>query len=286
MLKKQLKYDFLFGARIFLGMGGVLMGIGVIGWLLTIILSTPNQPAGNDAASLAFGLAQFYSLGITAAVVVSVVQLFHMYNRQCFGDYGHLMLTLPVGRGTLLVSKYIVAFFWVVFMFATMVLSMYIMTNNLPHSEFNFMTLPDGTQPVGLGLIGPIALLTSTLFAGITITFLLSTLMNSTIGGWRIHKSIALVIWAAVVSGFIIMAVQFNGRYRVWATREVTHEFTIDGSTRIGFHNFLDYIVGWDVGRIPLGNAFIDIFYVGAMLAFSLIIAGITYWLLRSKVSV
>lgn len=282
MFRKQLKYDFLFAGRMFVWMGILFLGVGLLGWLLGLLQLWGD---GNNFAM--FGVMQFMGLGMTIASVITVIQMFHLYNRQCFGSHGHLMLTLPVGRGVQLISKYIVALFWGAYTIVIIMLSMYLLTINIEGSDFGIIS-PDGSTMSGISVLGPITMIVFTGFAGIALLFFMITLMHSVFRGWQVHVAAALGVGVALLVLLIRIGTFLSARHREWVTR-ITQGW-IDTPTGPVYgtssRSFWQHEIGLHVGRIPVGDGFLDIYLVGAMLAFGLVMAGLTYWLLCKKITV
>ena len=280
MLLKQLKYDFIFSWRMFVGMGVTLLGMGL--YFLLMDITGFNTSALMPATAI--GGVQFMYHVMQVAIIFCLVQLLYMYNRHYFYEYGYLMLTLPVGRGVLLASKYLIALFWSAYTILVMTFSTFLSTANRDGTYFGFYN-SDRTVLTGIGLVGLLSNFIFAGFAGIAMLYLAVTLIHSTSFGQRVHKVFIIVTGLVAIMGiyFIGYNIVFRARERV----EVVTGYIIQSGEMIVTNLMIQRlpIIGAEVGRIPLGDYFIDIYFLAAMLAFGLLASGLTYWLLRKKIS-
>ncbi|MCL2204060.1 MAG: hypothetical protein FWB88_08995 [Defluviitaleaceae bacterium] len=274
MLRKQLKYDFIFAARFFLGMGAAGIGLGLLVFIMGGLSQSP--------ANFSLGAMQLMSTAWTVALAMSVAQIYQLYSRQFFGEVGHLMLTLPVGRGVQLLSKYLVALFWSFYIFATMFLSLRLMAARSESSSVG-ITGPGGEVLTGINLAGPLMQFAALAFSAVAILFLIVTLANCTLGGWRVHTIIAWLVGGLYFAAFVWAIAAISGRAREWVT--VDTSFVHDGVVHMGMRTFLAPTIGADIGRVPLGDMYVDVYLIAAALAFGLAAAGATHWLLRKKIT-
>ena len=181
MFIKQFKYDFFFAARAFFGMGIGILAIGLASGLIGRVqggfyFATTNQGF------------QVLSWVLMITVIIGGIQLFHLYNRQYFKNYGHLMMTLPVGRGVQLVSKYIAALVWVGFLIGVLTVSIRLLPLRFYDHLGEWTLIAPETIPFRhvntLGLFIKMALFW---FLFIAFLFFAATLKHSVIKGRRVH---------------------------------------------------------------------------------------------------
>ena len=104
MLLKLLKYDFLYSKNTFFG---IIILSFVFALYAGIQVDLPEQFL---FAALIIGI--IFSLLFTAAAIFSVVTLSNNFNKNLLSEHGYLMLTLPVKKEFLVMSKYIISVFW------------------------------------------------------------------------------------------------------------------------------------------------------------------------------
>jgi len=242
MFFKQIKYDLLFSRDAFLGMGGLLIGVAVVMSLITWQLGTAGF-----FGSVAFGVP--FSMVITGVFVAFVIQLVSFYKKSLFENSGYLMLTIPVDRASLLISKIVAALFWVNYMALVGLIMMAIIAMGFDGINFNFSMSNVSARVIFQVVEGFIGMNFFPLLI-ITVTYFGITLKNSVIGGFRVN---------GLVAGFVCIA------YLVFIFRFV---YTM---VVIIFSSYFDYFQSF---RITYFFVFV----------FAVVAASATYYLLKHKV--
>ena len=188
MFIKQLKYDLLFSRDAFLGMGALLIGMALV---IRMAVAAWGQ---GIMARVWVGLP--LSLAITVVIVASYFQLFVFYKRSFFGDSGYLMLTLPIERVRLLVSKLVVSLIWLNFMAAVGFIMAIILASGMRSNIGHYIIYPSSTADILDIIEGFLAMNIFTLLF-VAVTYFGISLSNSVIGKWRINGLISGVLCLA-----------------------------------------------------------------------------------------
>lgn len=257
MFTKILKYDFKFSYKVFIGM---FLGVVAAFLLLRINNSLEAVPA--------IFLGQLITVvGVIVVAVASYVQVLQMFHRNFFGAEGYLMMTLPVSRFKLVVSKFIVALFWFNFMLLAVLIAQIILGANAITWN-NFINMFINASNIAL-----LITLNSLALVGIGLLFLTITLANSVFFGIKIHAVIAAIISAVVhflgVWGFTALSQRSHG----WVVFE--HP---SGWTSAGYRP----LIGLRYGRIPLDDfVYLDIWTILACAAVAAGALALTMHLLK-----
>jgi len=282
MFIKTIKYDFLFSKTAFLTMAAALIGI-------TAILRITGLIEGDGSGGDITGIAGFiFMVAILVVGLAAIVQILQFYYKNFFSDTGYLMLTLPVKRFTLLVSKVIVSVVWFNFMLLTAgVVSVIIVA-----VEPNFSRMLDA---ISLRNIMNVVEVNIVALFFITALFFVVTLAFSNFGRWNIHSIIATGFGLLYAGLFFWLHATLGGRHREWVTVErewIAPYFNAYGE-EIGTHimqgtsSFYQSIVGTNIGRIPIGDLgdYFDIYRWGISLALCVLAFFATYYLLTRRAS-
>lgn len=262
---KIIKYDFSFSGRIFVAMAAILLALAVVlRFTMSVFVETDNV----FALSAFLGLTM--SLLMVAVAIASITQIFQFFNRNFFGDSGYLMLTLPVHRAKLLISKVLVSLFWFNFMLATAAAAMFIMWESATRgihgvTIFSRLGVAEAETIIGANVMA--------IFAICTLFFCLS-LARSVFGGKRVHGVIAGVVGGAYFFALSWLSALLERRFMITET----HQWDDWGSFTAQTAQ-----IGLRYGRIPLSdNVYIDIFVFGLAVAMGAIaLFGACYLLKR-----
>jgi len=190
MFIKQLKYDLLFSRNAFFGMGALLIGISIILSLAIHVMGT-----GVTGAMETVWVGLVFSISATAVAVASVFQLYTFYKRSLFGNSGYLMLTLPVERCSLLVSKLVVSLLWINYMVIVNFIMALILFTGMGEVNWNDMgyNSPYFSWSIRdtLRLIEGVITMNIFPLVFISIAYLGITLGNSVFGRWRVNGFVA-----------------------------------------------------------------------------------------------
>ena len=297
MFFKMVKYDFLFSGAVFLGMGALMTVLAAVLWLLGGYVQVPGMDTLNLAAVLMF-------IGVAVAVMTTVFQVLQFFHKNFFDDTGYMMLTLPVGRLPLLVSKLVVSLVWLNFMLLAITIPLSVIAG----ARFSISGIINSIR-----LQNILALLELSLLAAliIVVLFFVITLANSSIGRWQVPGAVAAAV--GVGMGWLLfwgtMTISQRSRELVVqeAIRFPVFIRTYDAGRYVGTYvshyeywqpdwEFYRRIIGAHVGRIPIGSfgghgdglhvgGYFDIYRYGAGLAVCVAIFFATYYLLNRRIS-
>jgi len=263
MFIKTLKYDFQFSKAAFLAMAGVLVVLAFIVRVTGLF---------NEYGLTVSGMVGvIFSIVIMIIGVASVIQILQFYYKNFFDDTGYLMLTLPVKRFGLLISKVAVSFVWVNFMLLTGAIMVLIFTFTRETNLWNLIS------NIGLRHIMIWVEMNIAALFFVTALFFAVTLANSVVGRWRINNIIAAAVGLLYIGLFFWLHVVIGGRHMEQVTNY--HEF--------GTLSFYQAVVGINVGRIPIGDMgdYFDIYSWGTSLALCIFAFCMTYYLLKRRAS-
>jgi hypothetical protein len=222
-------------------------------------------------------------LMIVGVGIASVTQIFQFFNKNFFSESGHLMLTLPVGRFGLLISKVLISIIWFNFMLAVAAVSISLMWNTAVAATPHRTNIFDGVGAMELQMLMEANVLA---FFAITLLFFCMAFARSTFMGKRVHGVVAGVV--GLVYGWLYFwAHMAMGRRSM---EMVTNEFvTYDG--RVAIWNTYMPKVGLQYGRISLYEfdtgavMYLDIFQIGLVLVMGIAAIVATYYPLKRRVS-
>ncbi|MCL2360198.1 MAG: ABC transporter permease [Defluviitaleaceae bacterium] len=277
MLIKTIKYDFLFSRKAFFTTAALMIGFTALVWVVSFFEASITSLTAVGLVTMVVGIYVMCSAGN---------QVLQFFSQNFFGDAGYLMLTLPVSRGKLILSKIIVSMVWFNFLLLTGVIALFIFGIAMNASAgFSDFTIVFGTS----GFITFIAI-NVFVFTLISVLFLAVTLSNSYIGSWRIPGIVAGLAVVGYGAAVIRLGTLLHGRHREMIFVEDISHFYDDAGNVIGTSHFHsnEWLVerGIRIGRIPIGEtAYFDIFLWGMVLAMGLLALGVVYVLLKNKVS-
>jgi len=301
MFIKTVKYDLLFSKTVFLSMAGIIIALAAASRLggptrhaLEFMRYVPTGSGGHTHVQVVSSYGErsmpiLFTVGILAALI-TMFQVMAFFHRNFFEDTGYLMLTLPARRFTLLCSKLTVAVIWFNFMLLAAAIA---------------LILYDPPLPVSFHLMGPsriislqnlITLVEVNIVAmSIILTlFFIIVLARCSIWNGRIGSGIAAVVGVLLGWALFWVHIEVGQRHREWVTQYVRWEdmyFDRYGEylwtrARLLPHYFRRPIVGIDIGRIPVGDGYIDIYRIGV----SIIVGVLAFWaalyLLERRVSI
>jgi len=278
MFTKILKYDFQFSKTAFLATAAMMLGAAVIIKIASLFFDT-------QVFEWFFAITAILVLVIVVLATVSQVSQF--FYKNFFDDAGYLMLTLPVTRGKLLASKFIVSMVWMIFMLVTGFIALFLFAwaQDLDGSPRDFFNAFDWIYVTTyIQVVFGVLLI-------ISIVFLAITLAHSVFGRFKVQgfvAGIAAILYSSVALFFGIAITQRRSDFII---RQYTRNIYDDYGYVVGTYDF-----GWGeyyretglrIGRIPIGDtgAFIDIFHWGLILGMTALAIAGTYWLLKKKAS-
>ena len=277
MLFKILKYDLAFSAKMFFAMALILLAVAAI-----LRFTLPMFFEAEDIFRL-FDIVNISTvMMVLAAGIASIVQIFQFFNRNFFGDTGYLMLTLPVGRLKLLISKVIISIVWFNFMLITVAFSLETAWSTTTFRMYNFIFF---FSRVSAGSVTTLIELNNLAITGITLMFLCITLAHSVFANRRVH----IIVAGAIGFLYAWLFVWLMGLRGTWGLEMYTSEFVHEGEVFI--NQWQVPIIGLRYGRLPLAEPtdyrmfvpFIDIFAIGISIGFAAIAIGLTHYLLKHK---
>jgi len=199
MFIKQIKHDLAFSQTAFLGMGTLMIGLAIV---LRIVMWASRSVMLNQ--NIVHVMVMLWSFIIFGVIIVSIIQIFQFYKENFFGDAGYLMLTLPVSRGSLLVSKVIVSMLWFNFMAAIGIVMVFIIANTDTFTVMGVSETTSLTLENILNFVRGAVLVNSLVLFLVSAMFFCITLAHSIIMRWRVHGVMAGVVY------FLYLAVYFR----------------------------------------------------------------------------
>ncbi|MDR2167582.1 MAG: hypothetical protein LBE35_07020 [Clostridiales bacterium] len=271
MFTKILKYDFKFSAKIFFAM---FAGMIVFTGILRLSEFLPGvEGFGADMMRLVILM-----VGVMAVAIASYLQILLLYQRNFFGPEGYLMLTLPVNRGRLLASKFLVSMVW--FNFMMLVVPIMVLIIAPPRGDF-WTAISNALS--GNFIVNYFQTINLLALALISILFLTVTLANSVFFGKKVHGVVAGIFSAAYHFLFFLAFVSIDSRFAITEVNRIGHP---DGWS----YDIITHTpqIGLQYGRIPFefrGGGFIDIFSIGFVAAFVALTVLAIMYLLKKRVA-
>jgi len=269
MFLKVLKYDFGFSAKVFFALAFILLGVSVIlRFTIPIFIEIDNAVMLSSIMSTALALL------IVGVGIASITQIFQFFSKNFFGPTGYAMLTLPVARGKLLISKFIVSIAWFNFMMAAVAVSVIILWSTAVQDIHGSGII----SRIGVSEILMLININWLALFFITLLFFCITLANSVIANKKVH---------GVISGVIGFGYSW---LFIWSTDQITSRSREMQSWNGQWYQEMP-LVGLQYGRIVLYDpefgwpVFIDIFQLGIAVAFSAVALIVTYYLLKKRMS-
>jgi len=281
MFIKTVKYDFLFSKNMFFG-----MGFGAIA--LALILRFTALAFGDGFPEAFIGFVMLLVLIIGG--IACIWQIAAFFDKNFFDETGYLMLTLPVGRFTLLASKLLVAFVWFNFMLAAGAVVLYI----IAFSQIGSFSFSSVWASINASNISALLQLNVLAMFFVSTVYLTATLNNSIIGRWRVHGAVALGTGAAYTALFFWLSdliskwnvgeqiVEEEWLHRIYNEYGEYMYSRLEQGIRFYYNRPL---VGVRYGRIPIGDAgnHIDLYMWGMALVLSIIAVAVTHYLLKRR---
>jgi len=273
MLFKLIKHDFRYSAKLFFALGAIAIALAFIVGSGTTV---------SDSLHIML-LSNFVLFPIAVAAIIHIAQF---YRKSMFGAVGHLSLTTPVSRSSLLISKVVVSFVWFLYTVLIGIAGSTIVSllSNLRRAMGVFWVFRSLLAPnmivIGVNII-------TLAFAAICLLFFCITLSHSVFKGARLSGIITGIIGVIYAAIYGWVANMLSSRFTIIEDRVFTNW---NGSTWTG-QNWHTPLTGFRYGRMVIGETFsgIEIYLDTWFLAFTLVAAAIaiiaTHSLLKSRVS-
>ena len=284
MLIKLIKHDLIHSAKPFLALGAIVAAIAVI-FSAAILMTWEQQamfapmPYGEPFPFIAV---QFAAAMMVVIPIITVILIAYFYRKSMFGRTGHLTLTVPVSRGTLLASKLAMSFVWasLLSLYAYLVgvgtiASMHIFRPNFRLSDYFDM--------LGTNMWINFSVIT---FAAIVLLFFCITLSQSTFANRHLHGVIIGIIGLVPAGLYTWAAGELSTRsMQLIAFNDTTSNLVMLTGLRYG-----RIVIGrapWFVtdGIIVYRDVYIDIFFIAFTLAAAAIVIAATGYLLKRRIS-
>ena len=278
MMLKLMKHDFRYSAKTFFALGAVIMTISAIFTFATYTyyfqrILYAHLPERYHLSSL---IADFSVWMLAVVAIITIFHITYFYRKSMFGRTGHLTLTMPISRGTLLASKLAVSFIW---------FSVYAILVTLGMTAVLFILWP----ALSFGPFFVEALIVWThaafiAFAAIALVFFCITLFHSVLTNMRLRGIISGAIGLVSAGLYIVAAGALYARFMVEHQRVFAEPINLP-------------LVGLQYGRIVIHSrtivdrgvwehyVFIDIFLVAFTLAIAAIAIAATHYLLKKRIS-
>ncbi len=131
MLSKLMKHEFKATYKTFSTIYATLLLVSV---LCLVMSEFEVNNAVYDVLSILLTVA--YTIGIAIVSTLSTVLIINRFNKNLLGDEGYLMHTLPVSKGNLILSKWLVAGVWTIATTIIAMLAIFIlMASEIPYGE-------------------------------------------------------------------------------------------------------------------------------------------------------
>ena len=259
MFTKILKYDIMFSKNIFLGMAAIFIG-------LAVVVRYANPLVRTDPVMTTILSAGIIISSVLIAIV-SILQIFHFYRKNLFGDTGYFMLTLPVTRGNLLASKLVISMVWYVFM---IIVGHIVVTIVNPwRARGDILSLGMLIDMLNVVLLG---------FFFITVLFFAITLANSAFDKIRVHSVVAGFTGFVYTAVYFIAGSALSRRFTEWERSE-----WLVGD-ELFYHYFPHPLIGIQYGRVQISYTVLDIYAHLLTLAFAAVAIAATLHLLKKRV--
>jgi len=306
MLLKLMKHDFIYSAKLFFALGAIAIAMAIILGAGAIAEHAAHQqqivaqgyqpnisplPTG-IGFNVAFMMSSIFLIPVAMAAIIHIAQF---YRKSMFGRVGHLTMTMPIGRGTLLASKIAVSFVWFIYTVGIAIVMAIIFSLMSPYRPWNLGQLLRLT--FNLADIATLGVNTATIaFAAIALLFFCVTLSHSVFKGKRVNGFLAGLFGLFVAWPYAAAANAMVGRFIPRTERIFTDS---DGVTHT-FVSMSEPLTGLRYGRIVIGqmawgwtdgvptdfrDVYIDVFFIAFTLAVAAIIITATHYLLKKRVS-
>lgn len=271
MLGKLLKYEFKYSARM-LPIVYLAVAVAYLFGLLAKAI---------DLAPLRFSASLLLAVGGVAAIVITFLTVILRYFKGLFGAEGYLSQTLPVSKGSLIASKVIASYLWMLISAVVAVLALLAMFQLNDAAQINvlFDYLKDGRYtPMVLyillaGCVQMLAFLGELYFA-ITLANTRPFLKNNVLFSVVFYFVSYMLVGVAEIPAmlFLPLGVRLSPTGAAWTTESMFHSL----GNNLGSLNGASSSVTQSIG---IGNIFIEALAGAAFLL-------VARWLMEHKTSV
>ena len=289
MLLKLIKHDLANSSRLAFILGAIAIVLSLIlGTIDSLYTGQRIMFQGRELSILYTPNSTFTQilgqLMVIPVAVAAAIYIAQFYRQSMFGKVGHLTMTMPVDRRTLLSSKLVVGCFWAIYaiimtfvVFAiTHIVSPYLHITNF-FTNANVFLMPIAIYFVFI------------VIAAVALLFFCITLANCTFGKFRPNLIISALAGLAYGALYLALSVPLLSRFTPTMPNNIYHP---DGTIWIERTITFPPLVGWQYGRVPIGivpgglfEIYIDLFFIVYTLAAAAIAVIATRYLLKHRVS-
>ncbi|MCL2375955.1 MAG: hypothetical protein FWC76_01030 [Defluviitaleaceae bacterium] len=303
MLLKLMKHDIAYSAKIFFALGAIAVAIALIyGTAVNIQHATYQQQVVMAYQSPAnpFRLFNFVFMFSNILLIpvgmAAIIHIAQFYRKSMFGRVGHLTMTTPVSRNTLLTSKIAVSFTWFVYTIGLVVVMVIIFSLLSPYRPWGLAQLIRQIFSADMVVLG--VNIAAIGFAAIALLFFCVTLSHSIIAGKRVNGFLAGFIGLLYAWLYVWIMDMLSRRFM----GDIVTVITKPDGTFWGNHTSHNVqLTGLQYGRIVIRQmtwewiadtpgpmfreAFIDIYFIALTLTAAAIAIAATRYLLKRRIS-
>ncbi|MCL2378085.1 MAG: hypothetical protein FWC77_03060 [Defluviitaleaceae bacterium] len=296
MFIKTVKYDLLFSKTVFLSMAGIIIALAAIlrqattQYQTTHIYTTDTGELVHAVTDATSGGAMILGMVMMAVAVISVLQVMIFFQKSFFDDTGYMMLTLPVKRFTILASKLAVAMVWLNFMLLAAAISV-VIVDPVSHTTFHFMGLSRDISFQNLVALIEVNIIGASV---ILLLFFVIVLAHSRIWVFRVGSFAAAVVGVLLGWGIFILHNTIGMRHFEEVADQMRWENPAFAAPDVFIETQITYmirtferpIIGVDVGRIPVGDGYLDIYLFGISVITCVLAFWAAIYLLKKRVNI
>jgi len=293
MLFKLMKYDFRFSAKLFFILGATAIALAFISGIME-----RYQYHGADVmVARSYSVVLLSNIMLFPVAIAAIIHIGWFYHKSMFGRVGHLAMTMPINRNTLLLSKFLVSFIW--FLYAVVIaFAMIFVVNELsPFASYRisrFAWLV--SQIFNIDMLPTIIYITAAALFAISLLFFVITLANSVFSDISMKGLITGLVGTIYGGLYTWIGTMIYGRWSPW---QEFVQYAADGSIWNTMNTPIPQ-TGLQYGRLVISqrpwfwhfednmyqDIFIDIYFVAFTIAAAIIAILATRSLLKSRVSI
>jgi len=292
MLFKLIKHDFKYSAKLFLILGAIAIALSIILGFYDALYQGHRIAFMGQEQSLIFGpiwsMGMLFNFALIPSFVAAIIHIGQFYRKSMFGKVGHLLMTIPISRIALLLSKIAVSFVWFLYSILIAIAMVYII-----HTISPFLTTDELIGLLSADFLVFILYTTTIALAAIALLFFCITLSHSVFVGVRLNGLLSGLIGFLYAGLYIYIIGRLQSRFR--ADMELVMEYDgIIWDRVVGNMPLTGLRYGRIViGRQPFGlpgpelysEVYIDIYVIILTIAVTAIAIAATHSLLKNRVS-
>ena len=294
MFTKLLKHDLRFNHRAFVATGFITLVMGIIGRIALPVM---------DEHEVHFLIGNIAGVTMLITFIIAFVQIKDLFSKNLYENSGYLMLTLPVTRRSLILSKLVACWIWYTFIFVAGLITIFIIrTIPFQYPELLFRNTLIYFAHDNFRIVTVYIQALSIVFFIISFMFLAITINNSSFKNYGIPAIITGILGVSGITGYLIGMTLLSQRF-TWRVVE-----QISGTGRPPWletppwllysdaydpygtwsmsHMSIERLVGLEYGRLPISsNTFLDLWLIGISVGLGILFLVLGYYLLKKHVS-